>query len=108
MTYVVIDGCILCKYTDCVVVCPVDDCFHEGPNMLVIDPDTCIDCSLCVPECPAEAIMEEFSVPENKQVFVTLNAEYAKQWPGINVQKDPMPDADKWVDVTDKAEYFKP
>ena len=93
MTYVVTDNCIKCKYTDCVDVCPVD-CFHEGPNFLVIDPDECIDCTLCVAECPAEAIYAEDDVPAGMEVFTALNAELAKQWPVISERKDPLPDAD--------------
>ena len=80
MTFVVTEACIKCKYTDCVEVCPVD-CFHEGPNMLVIDPDECIDCTLCEPECPVEAIFSEDDVPEGQEQFLPLNAELAKDWP---------------------------
>ena len=93
MTYVVTDNCIKCKYTDCVDVCPVD-CFHEGPNLLVIDPDECIDCTLCVAECPAEAIYAEDDVPAGQEVFIGLNAELSKQWPVIAERKEPLPDAD--------------
>jgi ferredoxin len=93
MTYVVTDNCIKCKYTDCVDVCPVD-CFHEGPNFLVIDPDECIDCTLCVAECPAEAIYAEDDVPAGQESFIALNAELAKNWPVISERKDPLPDAD--------------
>ena len=82
MAYVVTENCIKCKYTDCVDVCPVD-CFHEGPNFLVIDPDECIDCSLCVSECPAEAIFAEDDVPHRQHEFITLNAELCKIWPVI-------------------------
>ena len=77
MTYVVTETCIRCKYTDCVDVCPVD-CFREGPNFLVIDPDECIDCTLCVAECPVEAIFAEDDVPADQQQFMALNAELAK------------------------------
>ena len=77
MTYVVTESCIRCKYTDCVDVCPVD-CFREGPNFLVIDPDECIDCTLCVAECPVEAIFAEDDVPPDQQAFTALNAELAK------------------------------
>ena len=78
MTFVVGENCIKCKYTDCVEVCPVD-CFHEGPNFLVIDPDECIDCALCEPECPAEAILAEDDVPADQQEFISLNAELAAE-----------------------------
>jgi len=93
MTYVVTDNCIKCKYTDCVDVCPVD-CFHEGPNFLAIDPDECIDCTLCVAECPAEAIYAEDDVPAGQEIFISLNAELSKQWPVIAERKEPLPDAD--------------
>ncbi|MCB1828272.1 MAG: ferredoxin family protein, partial [Coxiellaceae bacterium] len=95
MTFVVIDNCIRCKYTDCVEVCPVD-CFREGPNMLVIDPDECIDCNLCVPECPVDAIYAEDDLPEDKQSYTELNAELAKHWPMITAMKEAPPDADDW------------
>ena len=77
MAHVVTEPCILCKYTDCVDVCPVD-CFREGPNFLVIDPDECIDCAVCIPECPTNAIMAEEDVPEDQQEFIALNAELAR------------------------------
>ena len=82
MTHVVTDNCIKCKYTDCVEVCPVD-CFHEGSNFLAIDPEECIDCTLCVPECPAEAIFPEQDVPAGMEHFLGINAELAKVWPVI-------------------------
>jgi ferredoxin len=95
MTYVVTENCIRCKYTDCVDVCPVD-CFHEGPNFLVIDPEECIDCNLCVSECPAEAIFAEDDVPADQRQYIALNAELAKAWPVISEKKAPLPDADEW------------
>jgi ferredoxin len=101
MTYVVTESCIKCKYTDCVDVCPVD-CFREGANMLVIDPDECIDCTLCVAECPVEAIFAEDDVPPAQRTFIAWNAELAKQWPAI-VERKPAPaDADDWVKTADK------
>jgi ferredoxin len=106
MTFVVTENCIKCKYTDCVEVCPVD-CFHEGPNMLVIDPDECIDCTLCEPECPVEAIMSEDDVPENLKGFIELNAELSKQWPVINEMKPHPDDADEWKDVKEKLQYLE-
>jgi ferredoxin len=101
MTYVVIENCIKCKYTDCVEVCPVD-CFHEGPNFLVIDPDECIDCTLCEPECPAEAILPEDDIPAGQEHFLALNAELAQAWPVITHKKDAPPDADDWNGKPDK------
>jgi len=106
MTFVVTEECIKCKYTDCVEVCPVD-CFHEGPNFLVIDPDECIDCTLCEPECPIEAIHAEDDVPDEQQQYIKLNAELAKLWPVITEKKDALPDADKWAEVKDKLEYLE-
>jgi ferredoxin len=95
MAFVVTENCIKCKFTDCVDVCPVD-CFHEGPNFLVIDPDECIDCTLCEPECPANAIFAEDELPEGQEHFIELNAELAKEWPLITEVQSPLPDADDW------------
>ena len=106
MTHVVLDSCIRCKYTDCVDVCPVD-CFREGPNMLVIDPDECIDCAVCIPECPVEAIVAEEDVPSDQRQFTELNAELAKVWPSITRTKDSLPDADDWKDVKGKLEHLQ-
>lgn len=106
MTFVVIDSCIRCKYTDCVEVCPVD-CFREGPNMLVIDPDECIDCNLCVPECPVDAIFAEDDLPADKQQFTEINAELSKQWPIITAIKPAPADAKEWEAVTDKLKYLE-
>ncbi len=106
MTYVVAENCIRCKYTDCVTVCPVD-AFHEGPNFLVINPEECIDCDLCVPECPAEAIFAEDDLPADQQPFVEINAELAKIWPVINEQKEPLPDAEEWNGVKGKLRYLE-
>ncbi len=106
MTYVVTDNCIRCKYTDCVEVCPVD-CFHEGPNFLVIDPEECIDCTLCVPECPAEAIFAEDELPDDQQHFLELNAELTKDWPVITEMKESPPDAEEWDGVEDKLQYLE-
>ena len=101
MTYVVTESCIKCKYTDCVDVCPVD-CFREGPNMLVIDPGECIDCTLCVAECPVEAIFAEDDVPTEQRPYTALNAELSKAWPSITEKKDAPADADEWAKVKDK------
>jgi len=106
MTFVVTENCIKCKYTDCVEVCPVD-CFHEGPNFLVIDPEECIDCTLCEPECPAEAIFPEDDLPPGQEKFLELNAELALAWPVITEQKEPPPDAEAWDGKPDKLEYLE-
>ena len=108
MTFVVTDNCINCKYTDCVEVCPVD-CFYEGPNFLVIHPDECIDCALCEPECPANAIFAEDEVPEGQEVFIELNAELSDEWEDNNIteMKDKLPEAEKWDGVPDKLQYLE-
>jgi ferredoxin len=106
MTYVVTENCIKCKYTDCVDVCPVD-CFREGPNFLVIDPDECIDCTLCVAECPVEAIYAEEDVPAGQEAFIALNAELSKIWPVIIEQRDPPEDHEEWAGITDKRQYLE-
>ena len=103
MTHVVTEACIRCKYTDCVSMCPVD-AFREGPNFLVIDPEECIDCTLCVAECPVEAIFAEDDVPQDQQHFIALNAELAKGWKPIVERKDPLPDAEEWAKVKDKLD----
>ena len=106
MTFVVTESCIRCKYTDCVEVCPVD-CFHEGPNMLVIDPEECIDCTLCEPECPVDAIYAEEDLPEDQQQFLELNARLSANWPVLAIKKDAPSDADDWVDVKDKLQHLE-
>jgi ferredoxin len=106
MTFVVTEACIKCKYMDCVEVCPVD-CFHEGPNMLVINPDECIDCTLCEPECPVDAILSEDELSDDQQKFLQINIELSEKWPVIVEIKDVPTDADEWVDVKDKLEYLE-
>ena len=105
MPYVVTASCIKCKYTDCVDVCPVD-CFREGPNMLVIDPEECIDCTLCVAECPVEAIYADDDVPQGEHDFIALNAELAKMWPLIVERKPAPPDADEWAKRSGKRDLL--
>ena len=106
MPFIVTESCIKCKYTDCVEVCPVD-CFHEGPNMLVIDPDECIDCTLCEPECPVEAIMSEDDIQPEQQEFIQLNAELSKSWPVINEMKAAPVDADDWKEAKGKLKHLQ-
>ena len=104
ITYLVNDNCIKCKLTDCVEVCPVD-CFYEGENMLVINPDECIDCGVCEPECPVEAIKAD-SDPDAEK-WIEVNKEYSDKWPNITKNGDPMPDADKFKEVENKfADHF--
>lgn len=101
MTFVVTEPCIKCKYTDCVSVCPVA-CFKEGANMLVIDPDECIDCGVCVDECPVTAIFPEEEVPEKWQDYTELNARLSPDWPTIEEGKDALDTAEEFKDITDK------
>lgn len=105
MAFVVAENCIRCKYTDCVSACPVD-CFYEGENFLAINPDECIDCGLCEPECPAKAIFQEDELPAGQEDFIQLNAELAEQWPRITKQKDPLPDATRWDGVEGKRVFL--
>ncbi len=99
MTFVVTDVCIKCKYTDCVEVCPVD-CFYEGENMLVIHPDECIDCGVCEPECPIEAIVPDMDARGEK--FLEMNREFSEKWPNLTRKKPAPPDADDFKDVSNK------
>ena len=106
MTFVVTEACIRCKYTDCVDVCPVD-AFREGPNFLAIDPDDCIDCAVCVPECPVNAIYAEEDVPADQQGFIALNAELARELKPITRTKLALPDADEWSKIEAKLGELK-
>ena len=106
MAVVVTEPCIKCKYTDCVEVCPVD-AFREGPNFLVIDPDDCIDCAVCVPECPVNAIYADEDVPADQQAFTPLNAELARQWKPITRTKIALPDADEWAKIERKLDKLE-
>ena len=105
MTYVVGEACIKCKLTDCVEVCPVD-CFYEGENMLVIHPDECIDCGVCEPECPLDAIKPD--TDDGLEDWLELNRQYGEAWPNITRQKDHPADSDEWRDVKDKKQHFSP
>jgi len=106
MAHVVTDNCIKCRFTDCVEVCPVD-CFYEGENMLVIHPDECIDCGVCIPECPAEAILPDTDLAAAPQ-WLRLNQEYAEKWPNITRKKEPLPEADALNGVPNKLPDFSP
>ena len=106
MTYVVSDKCIKCKLTDCVEACPVD-CFHEGPSMLVINPEECIDCNLCVSECPIDAIFEEDNLPEDQKHMIAINEKYSKKWPVLDYKKAPPEDYEKWLNVDNKTALFE-
>ena len=106
MTHVVTESCIKCRYTDCVDVCPVD-CFRVGPNFLAIDPDECIDCAVCIPECPVNAIFAEEDVPEAQRPFIAINLELSKTWPSITRMVPHLPDADDWKAVPDKLKHLE-
>ncbi len=104
MTYIVTDACIKCKYMDCVEVCPVD-CFYEGENFLVIHPDECIDCGVCEPECPVDAIKPDVEDdPDGK--WLKLNTDYSKIWPNITVMGTPPEDAEAFERETGKFEKY--
>jgi ferredoxin len=106
LTFIVTDNCIKCKYMDCVEVCPVD-CFYEGENMLVIHPDECIDCGVCEPECPAEAILPDTN--PGLESWLKLNADYALVWPNITIKREPPADAKEFDGVSGKfVRYFSP
>lgn len=105
MAHIVCDPCIKCKYTDCVAVCPVD-CFHEGVNFLAIDPETCIDCGLCPPECPTTAIFAEEDMPDKWSDFTEINARLAGEWPVIDTQKEPLSGADEAAKEDDKKDQL--
>lgn len=104
MTFVVTESCVKCKYTDCVDVCPVD-CFKEGPNFLVIDPDGCIDCAVCVPECPVDAIVPEHEVKD--RFWTDINARLSLSWPVISKTKQPLPEAEEYKDIKDKRHLIE-
>jgi ferredoxin len=106
MTFVVTESCIKCKYTDCVEVCPVD-CFYEGPNFLAINPEECIDCALCQPECPVDAIFSEDELPEKDKEYMELNVRLVKKWPNIKQKKPAPPDADEWAKTENKRELLE-
>ena len=105
MAHIVTEPCIKCKFTDCVAVCPVE-CFHEGENMLVIDPDECIDCGACVDECPVTAIFPEEDLPEKWEVYMDLNIELAGNWPLITDKKEALDTAEEFREVEDKREML--
>jgi len=106
MAYLVTENCIKCKHTDCVTVCPVD-CFYEGPNFLAINPDECIDCGVCVPECPVDAIVPDSNVDIDVKFWFDLNKELSGQWPNLTIKKEPLPDANAWDGVPGKLQYLK-
>lgn len=112
MTYIVKDGCIKCKYQDCVTVCPVD-CFYIGPNTLVINPDECIDCGVCEPECPAGAIVSDYQMTDHTKFWLEINREYSKKWPNIKTKGEVPADADHWnpklnPEIGDKKDLLEP
>jgi len=107
MAYVVAEPCIKCKYTDCLDGCPVD-CFYEGQNMLVINPEECIDCGLCLGQCPINAIYTAEDLPVKWAHYKDINAQYSKLWPQITAKKDPLPEAAEFSKIEDKAAFLDP
>ena len=105
MTHLVTENCIKCKHTDCVDVCPVD-CFYEGPNFLAINPDECIDCAVCIPECPVNAIVAEEDVADRK-IWMDINTKFSLLWPRITKKKSALPDAEQWKDKPNKLELLE-
>ena len=106
MTYLVTDNCIKCKHTTCVAVCPVD-CFYEGENMLVINPNECIDCGVCEPECPVNAIVADNAIePDERDTWYAINEKYSEIWPNITEEKDPPEDHLDWDGVPDKYKHY--
>lgn len=107
MTHLVTENCIKCKHTDCVTVCPVD-CFHEGPNFLAINPDECIDCGVCIPECPVNAIIEDDDKKvDNLEFWLDLNTRLSKKWPVITKKKDALPEAEEYKDKPNKIDLLE-
>lgn len=107
MTFVVTEACIKCKYTDCVNVCPVD-CFYEGPNFLAINPDECIDCAVCVPECPVNAIVaDNDTAATDLDYWLDLNRELSQQWKNIQKSKQPLPEAEEFKEIKDKKHLLE-
>ena len=106
MTYLVTENCIKCKHTDCVEVCPVD-CFYEGPNFLAINPDECIDCGVCVPECPIDAIVADNDTDIDVVFWTNLNKELSAKWPSITKKKSALPDAEEWRDKSSKLSLLE-
>lgn len=107
MTYVVIDNCIRCRHTECVDICPAD-AFHAGENFLVINPEECVDCGLCVPECPEEAILAESDLNDEQMQFKKINADLSGDWPVIMEKEEPLPDWKEWSGVEGKIKYLPP
>jgi len=106
MPFVVTESCIKCKYGDCVEVCPVD-CFYEGENFLAINPDECIDCALCEPECPVTAIKSSDELPEDQREFIDLNKKLAQTWPNITRKCSPDPEAEIYKNIKAKRHLLK-
>ncbi|MFL2560097.1 MAG: ferredoxin FdxA [Gammaproteobacteria bacterium] len=106
MTYIITENCIKCKYTDCVEVCPVD-CFHEGPNFLVINPEECIDCSLCEPECPIDAIISDEDISDENKHFLEINKRLSEKWPILTEMKAAPEDAKEWENKEDKLKLLE-
>ena len=106
MAFIVTESCVKCKFTDCVSVCPVD-CFYEGPNFLAINPDECIDCAVCVPECPVEAIVADTETEtKDLEFWADVNNNMSRRWSNISKKKNPLPEAEEWRNVKDKKQFL--
>lgn len=106
MAYIVTESCIRCRYMDCIDPCPVE-CFHVGPEFIVIDPEVCIDCNLCVIECPVDAIYSDKNIPDNQIIFIDINRKLSNVWPVADIsQAEEYPDADNWKNITNKKDYL--
>ena len=105
MTFVVSDKCIRCKYMDCIDPCPVD-CFHEGPEFIVINPDECIDCNICAIECPVDAIYQDKELPEDQKDFIEINRRLSQIWPRAVSGSNPLSEREQWRDVPNKRQYL--
>ena len=106
MTFVVTEACIRCKFMDCMKPCPVD-CFYEGPEFLVINPDECIDCSVCVTECPVNAIYQDKDLPAGQQEFIEINLRLSRIWPPAVAPSAPLPEREQWRDVAMKRQFLQ-
>jgi ferredoxin len=106
MTHLVTENCIKCKHTDCVSVCPVD-CFYEGPNFLAINPDECIDCGVCIPECPVDAIVADNDINTNTPLWLEINTRLSNIWPVITKKKPALPEAEEWKDKPNKLDLLE-
>jgi ferredoxin len=105
MTFVVTEQCIRCKFMNCIKPCPVD-CFYEGPEFLVINPDECIDCAVCVTECPVNAIYPDKDLPADQRDFLEINRHFSQIWPHADASSPPLPEREQWREVPMKRQFL--